>query len=165
MVYIPLTPQRRRMLNLYTPREGDKKKKKPHETGQNRHTHTHKKKTRQVARQLKNLLELVLLRGTQARREPYVDSDHQVTTLRRFLRLGHPPPGISLFVARLCRAWFGDSDGFAVDGADDTFPARQGFAEADLDSGDEVVIVAFEVGVFFLFFCLLTHIHKRSKSN
>lgn len=157
--------------SLYTAHTSTPKNAKhiyPERIGGNQHenrpkqTHTRKKKKRgrqNVARQLKNLLELVLLRGTQARREPYVDPDHQVTALRRLLGLRHPPPGISLFVARLCWAWFGDTDGFAVDRADDAFPARQGFAEADLDRSDEVVVVAFKVGVFFLF-CLLAHIHK-----
>ena len=53
-------------------------------------------------------------------------------------------------MARLCRTGLGDADGFSVDGADDTLPAREGFSEADFDGGDEVVVVALEVGVFFL---------------
>ena len=53
-------------------------------------------------------------------------------------------------MARLGRTGFGNSDGFPIDGADDAFPAREGFSEADFDGGDEVVVVALEVGVFFL---------------
>lgn len=53
-------------------------------------------------------------------------------------------------MARLCRTGFGDTDGFPVDGADDAFPAREGFSEADFDSRNEVVVVALKVGVFFL---------------
>lgn len=53
-------------------------------------------------------------------------------------------------MARLGRTGFGNSDGFPIDGADDAFPAREGFSEADFDGRDEVVVVALKVGVFFL---------------
>lgn len=44
----------------------------------------------------------------------------------------------------------GYPDGFAIDRAHDTFPAREGFFQADFNGGDKVVTVALEVGVFFL---------------
>jgi len=40
---------------------------------------------------------------------------------------------------------------FAVDGGDGAFPAREGFFEVELDGDDDVVVDAFEGGVFFLF--------------
>lgn len=45
---------------------------------------------------------------------------------------------------------FGDPDGFAVDGAHDSFPAGQGFLEIQLDCRDETVALAFERGMLFL---------------
>lgn len=50
----------------------------------------------------------------------------------------------------LCRAGLGYSDGLAVNCADDALPAGQRFFQTELDCCDEVVALAFEVGVFFL---------------
>ena len=44
----------------------------------------------------------------------------------------------------------GDGQLFAVDGGDGAGPAGEGFFEVELDGGDEVVVLAFEGGMFFL---------------
>lgn len=53
-------------------------------------------------------------------------------------------------MTRLCRTWFRDADRFAIDCAHDTLPAGEGFFEADFDCCNQVVVLALEVGVFFL---------------
>ena len=95
----------------------------------------------------KHILQHILLFASQARRELDINPNDQVASLVGFLRYRHAPAWIPLFVAGLRRSWLGDSDRFAVDGADDPLPARESFLEGEVDGGDEVVAVSFEVGV------------------
>lgn len=50
----------------------------------------------------------------------------------------------------LCRSWLGHADGLAVDRADNPFPARQSFLEAEFDGSYEIVALASEIRVWYL---------------
>jgi hypothetical protein len=65
-----------------------------------------------------------------------------------------------LFVAGLCGTGLRNTDGFAIDGTDNAFPASQSFFETELDGGNEVV--AFDLEVWVIKLCgLLAIAHKH----
>ena len=55
-----------------------------------------------------------------------------------------------LSIPRLRRARSRNRELSTIDGGDRARPAGQGFFEGELDGGEEVVVDAFERGVFFL---------------
>lgn len=101
------------------------------------------------------LEEILLIRG-QAGRELDIDANNQITTVAGLLGDHHTPAGVPFLVAGLGRSWLGNTNRFAVNGAHDALPARQGFFESKVDGCHEVVTGALEGRVLLLWNMLAT---------
>jgi hypothetical protein len=93
---------------------------------------------------LQDLLELLLLRRSQACRVLDLDADDEVAPLRGRLALRHTLSREAFFESGLRGSCAGDVDLLAVDRGDLARPAGQGFLQVDLDDVADIVVFAGE---------------------
>lgn len=97
-----------------------------------------------------NLLELLLLRTRQARRELDLDANDKVASVGRFLRLRHAEVWVSFCPCWTGRAAAANVELLAVDGLHGSSPTGEGFFEVEFDGVLDVVAFAGKEGMCFL---------------
>jgi hypothetical protein len=109
-----------------------------------------------------DVLELTLLLGSKGGRELDVDANYKVSTLAGLLALGHSQA--REFLLPCWSSWSSVSDRnlLSFDGLDGSVPANQSFLQIDFNSVSDVVAVALEERVWFLY-NVSSHLDSRRK--
>lgn len=79
-----------------------------------------------------------------------IDVDDEVASFAGIPREHHAQAGVSLFVARLGWARFGNANRFSIDGSNDSLPPGQGFFQCEFNCRDQAVPGALEDRVWKL---------------
>jgi hypothetical protein len=98
----------------------------------------------------KNLLQLLLLRTRQARREFDLDANDKVASIGGLLRLRHAKVRVSFCPCWTGRAATANVELFAVNGLYGSSPAGEGFFKVEFDGVLDIVAFAGEEGMCFL---------------